>query len=140
MKLIDEIVGTHAEIRDIRRDIHAHPELKFEEVRTSELVAKKLESWGIEVHRGLGVTGLVGVIHGRHDGKASTSGKAIGLRADMDALPMTEFNEFAHASLFRGKMHACGHDGHTAMLLGAAKHLAKHRNFNGTVYLILPAW
>ncbi|MBM3339585.1 MAG: amidohydrolase, partial [Betaproteobacteria bacterium] len=69
MKLIDEIVGTHAEIRDIRRDIHAHPELKFEEVRTSELVAKKLESWGIEVHRGLGVTGLVGVIHGRHDGK-----------------------------------------------------------------------
>jgi hippurate hydrolase len=136
MKLIDEIVGTHAEIRDIRRDIHAHPELKFEEVRTSELVAKRLESWGIEVHRGLGVTGLVGVIHGQPDGKASTSGKAIGLRADMDALPMTEFNEFAHASLFRGKMHACGHDGHTAMLLGAAKHLAKHRNFNGTVYLI----
>ncbi|MBM3372120.1 MAG: amidohydrolase, partial [Betaproteobacteria bacterium] len=136
MKLIDEIVGTHAEIRDIRRDIHAHPELKFEEVRTSELVAKKLESWGIEVHRGLGVTGLVGVIHGQLNGKSSTSGKAIGLRADMDALPMTEFNQFPHASIFRGKMHACGHDGHTAMLLGAAKHLAKHRDFNGTVYLI----
>ena len=125
MKLIDEIVGTHAEIRDIRRDIHAHPELKFEEVRTSELVAKKLESWGIEVHRGLGVTGLVGVIHGQPNVKSSTSGKAIGLRADMDALPMTEFNQFPHASIFRGKMHACGHDGHTAMLLGAAKHLAK---------------
>ncbi|NCV58750.1 MAG: amidohydrolase, partial [Betaproteobacteria bacterium] len=157
MKLIDEIVGAQDEIRDIRRDIHAHPELKFEELRTSELVAKKLESWGIEVHRGLGITGLVGVIHGNPDARdipvgstvsasgasVSTGGstvskgsKAIGLRADMDALPMTEFNQFPHASIFRGKMHACGHDGHTAMLLGAAKHLAKHRSFNGTVYLI----
>ncbi|HAB47935.1 MAG TPA: amidohydrolase, partial [Lautropia sp.] len=136
MKLIDEIVGTHAEIRDIRRDIHAHPELKFEEVRTGDLVAKRLESWGIEVHRGLGITGLVGVIRGEPGGEPSTSRKAIGLRADMDALPMTEFNQFPHASIFRGKMHACGHDGHTAMLLGAAKHLAKHRDFNGTVYLI----
>ena len=137
MKLIDDIVGMHSEIRAIRRDIHAHPELKFEEFRTSQLVAGKLEQWGIEVHRGLGVTGLVGVIHGKSaSGQGGVRKLAIGLRADMDALPMTEFNQFAHASVFKGKMHACGHDGHTAMLLAAGRHLAANRNFDGTVYLI----
>lgn len=137
MRLIDDIVGTQAEIRAIRRDIHAHPELKFEEFRTSDLVAGKLAEWGIEVHRGLGVTGVVGVIRGTPaQGQAQLRPLAVGLRADMDALPMTEFNRFAHASTYKGKMHACGHDGHTAMLLAAARHLAVHRNFDGTVYLI----
>jgi len=137
MKLIEEIVGTQAEIRAIRREIHAYPELKFEEFRTSELVAGKLQQWGIEVHRGLGVTGVVGVIRGTPAQSAcSLSARAIGLRADMDALPMTELNRFAHASTIPGKMHACGHDGHTAMLLAAARHLAAHRNFDGTVVLI----
>eukprot|EP01041_Mallomonas_annulata_P036495 gene36495-59617_t len=89
--------------------------------------------WGIPVHRGMGTTGVVGIVHGRDGGK---SGRAIGLRADMDALPMQEFNTFAHASKHQGKMHACGHDGHTSMLLGAAHHLAQHRDFDGTVYLI----
>ena len=117
----------------LRRDIHAHPELCFEEVRTAELVARQLSGWGIAVHRGLGKTGVVGTVHGRDGG---ASGRAIGLRADMDALPMQEFNTFAHASRHAGKMHACGHDGHTAMLLAAAQHFAKHRNFDGTVYLI----
>jgi amidohydrolase len=130
MKLIDELVGAHAEITQLRRDIHAHPELKFEEFRTSDLVAKKLTDWGIPIHRGMGKTGVVGII------KAGTSNRAIGLRADMDALPMAEHNKFDHASKYEGRMHACGHDGHTAMLLGAAKHFAKHRNFDGTVYLI----
>jgi amidohydrolase len=130
MKLIDELVGAQAEITQLRRDIHAHPELKFEEFRTSDLVAKKLTDWGIPIHRGMGKTGVVGII------KAGTSNRAIGLRADMDALPMAEHNKFDHASKYEGRMHACGHDGHTAMLLGAAKHFAKHRNFDGTVYLI----
>ncbi|MES2091663.1 MAG: M20 aminoacylase family protein [Pseudomonadota bacterium] len=121
----------HAEaIQVIRRDIHAHPELCFEEVRTSDLVAKALQAWGIEVHRGLGKTGLVGVIQGR------PGPRSLGLRADMDALPMTEHNHFAHASRHPGKMHACGHDGHTAMLLAAAQHLANHRDFSGTVYVV----
>ena len=130
MKLIDHVAEFHAEIRDLRRDIHAHPELRFEEFRTADLVAQKLAEWGIEVHRGLGKTGVVGIV------RNGSSKRAIGLRADMDALPMTEFNQFAHASKFPGRMHACGHDGHTAMLLGAAKHFASHRNFDGTVYLI----
>lgn len=117
----------------LRRDIHAHPELCFAEVRTADLVAEKLTEWGIPVQRGLGITGLVGIVHGRDGGAC---GRAIGLRADMDALPMTETNTFAHASRFPGKMHACGHDGHTAMLLAAAQHLAQHRNFDGTAYLI----
>ncbi len=117
----------------LRRDIHAHPELCFAEVRTADLVAQKLTEWGIPVQRGLGITGLVGIVHGRDGGAC---GRAIGLRADMDALPMTETNTFAHASRFPGKMHACGHDGHTAMLLAAAQHLAHHRNFDGTAYLI----
>ena len=117
-------------IRVLRRDIHAHPELCFQEERTSEVVARTLQAWGIEVHRGLGKTGVVGVIQGR------PGRRAIGLRADMDALPMTEHNTFAHASRHPGRMHACGHDGHTAMLLAAAQHLAAHRDFEGTVYLV----
>ena len=133
MNLIEPILAQAAAITQLRRDIHAHPELCFEEVRTADLVAAKLTEWGIPIHRGLGTTGVVGIVHGRDGGK---SGRAIGLRADMDALPMTEFNTFAHASTQHGKMHACGHDGHTAMLLAAAQHLAQHRNFDGTVYLI----
>jgi hippurate hydrolase len=130
MKLIDSIVGQAAGIAAIRRDIHAHPELCFEEVRTADLVAAKLTEWGIPIHRGMGTTGVVGIVQN------GSSSRAIGLRADIDALPMQEFNTFAHASQNRGKMHACGHDGHTAMLLAAAQHLAKNRNFDGTVYLI----
>ena len=130
MKLIDPIVQFHAELQQIRRDIHAHPELGYEEIRTSDLVAQKLTEWGIPVVRGLGVTGVVGII------KQGDSPRAIGLRADMDALPMPEINTFAHASRHPGKMHACGHDGHTAMLLGAAHYLSQHRQFDGTVYVI----
>ena len=117
-------------IQVLRRDIHAHPELCFEEVRTSDLIARTLEGWGIEVHRGLGKTGVVGVIQGR------PGPNAVGLRADIDALPITERNHFPHASRHAGRMHACGHDGHTAMLLAAAQHLAHHRDFDGTVYLV----
>jgi len=130
MKLIDAVVDFHAELQTIRRNIHAHPELCYEETRTSDLVAEKLTAWGIPVLRGMGITGVVGVI------RRGSSLAAIGLRADMDALPMQEFNTFAHASRHDGKMHACGHDGHTAMLLGAAHHLAKHGSFDGTVYVI----
>ncbi len=130
MKVLDSLVTQSASIAAVRRDIHAHPELCFEELRTSELVAKMLTDWGIKVHRGLGTTGVVGII------KNGTSDRAIGLRADMDALPMQEFNQFEHASQHAGKMHACGHDGHVAMLLAAAQHLSKHKNFNGTVYFI----
>lgn len=130
MKIIDSLVTQAANMAQIRRDIHSHPELCFEEKRTADVVANKLTEWGIPIHRGLGITGVVGVV------KAGTSSRAIGLRADMDALPMQEFNNFAHASKHAGKMHACGHDGHTAMLLAAAQHFAKHRNFDGTVYLI----
>ena len=130
---LDAIAMQAPAIAALRRDIHAHPELCFEEVRTAELVAQQLAGWGIAVHRGLGKTGVVGTVHGRDGGAC---GRAIGLRADMDALPMQEFNTFAHASQHHGKMHACGHDGHTAMLLAAAQHFAKHRNFDGTVYLI----
>ena len=117
-------------IQVLRRDIHAHPELCFEEFRTSDLIANTLEGWGIEVHRGLGQTGLVGVIQGR------PGPKTVGLRADIDALPITERNQFPHASQHAGRMHACGHDGHTAMLLAAAQHLVQHRDFEGTVYLV----
>ncbi len=133
MKLIDDIVAATPGITQVRRDIHAHPELCFQEVRTADLVATKLTEWGIPIHRGLGTTGVVGTVHGRDGGAC---GRAIGLRADMDALPMTELNTFPHASTHAGKMHACGHDGHTAMLLAAAQHLAQHRDFDGTVYLI----
>jgi hippurate hydrolase len=137
MQLIDSIVEATPAITQLRRDIHAHPELCFQEVRTADLVVAKLTEWGIPVHRGLGTTGVVGIVHGRDGGaQAGGTGRAIGLRADMDALPMTELNTFAHASTHAGKMHACGHDGHVAMLLAAAQHLAAHRNFDGTVYLI----
>ena len=133
MQLIDSIVTQAASISALRRDIHAHPELCFQEVRTADLVASKLTEWGIPIHRGLGTTGVVGIVHGRDGGAC---GHAVGLRADMDALPMTELNTFEHTSQHPGKMHACGHDGHTAMLLAAAQHFAQHRDFDGTVYLI----
>ena len=129
---IDHIRGFHAELQTLRRDIHAHPELAFEENRTSGIVADKLAGWGIEVHRGLAKTGVVGVVKGR----SSSSGRAIGLRADMDCLPMHETGSVPHRSQHEGRMHACGHDGHTTMLLGAARYLAETRNFDGTVYLI----
>ena len=130
MKLIESILADAAEIASVRRDIHAHPELCFKEERTADLIAQALTSWGIPIHRGLGTTGVVGII------KNGTSARALGLRADMDALPMTEHNTFAHASRHPGRMHACGHDGHTAMLLAAAQHLARTRNFDGTVVLV----
>jgi amidohydrolase len=130
MQLIDSLVTQTASLAVLRRDIHAHPELCFQEQRTADLVAAKLTEWGIPILRGMGTTGVVGIV------KAGTSTRAIGLRADMDALPMQEANTFAHASTYPGKMHACGHDGHTAMLLAAAQHLATHRSFDGTVYLI----
>ena len=135
MSLIAEIEKTHEEFTALRRDIHAHPELAFKESRTSDLVAERLASWGIEVHRGLGKTGLVGVLRGSRTAAAGKP-RAIGLRADMDALPMPEHNRFAHASKHEGRMHGCGHDGHTAMLLGAAKYLATHRDFDGVVNFI----
>jgi amidohydrolase len=130
MQLIESILADSAAVAAIRRDLHAHPELCFEERRTADVIAATLEGWGIPVHRGLGKTGVVGIV------KNGSSPRAVGLRADIDALPITERNQFAHASRHPGKMHACGHDGHTAMLLAAAKHLAKHRHFDGTVYLV----
>ena len=133
MKLIESILAQAPSMAAIRRDLHAHPELCFEEVRTADIVAAKLNEWGIPMHRGMGTTGVVGIVHGRDGGAC---GRGVGLRADMDALPMQEFNTFAHASQHAGKMHACGHDGHTAMLLAAAQHLAQHHDFDGTVYLI----
>ena len=130
MKLIDPILQFQEELKQIRRTIHAHPELAFEETQTAQLVAQQLETWGIPVIRGLGGTGVVGAI------RSGSSTRAVGLRADMDALPLQEHNAFAHRSRVDGKMHACGHDGHTAMLLGAAHYLAQHRDFDGTVYVI----
>jgi amidohydrolase len=130
MRLIESILADAAAIAAVRRDIHAHPELCFEEQRTSDLIARQLTDWGIAVHRGMARTGVVGLI------RNGSSERAVGLRADIDALPMTEHNSFAHASRHRGKMHACGHDGHVAMLLAAAKHLSRHRDFDGTVYLV----
>jgi hippurate hydrolase len=130
MKFIQPILDEAATIAGLRRDIHAHPELGYQEQRTAALIADTLSSWGIPVHRGLGGTGVVGVVR---NGNAT---RAVGLRADIDALPVTERNTFAHASVHAGRMHACGHDGHTAMLLAAARYLARHRNFDGTVYLV----
>jgi amidohydrolase len=130
MQLIDRVTQFRAEIQQIRRDLHAHPELRFEEQRTSDVVAGKLAEWGIAVTRGLGGTGVVGTL------RNGASTRSIGLRADMDALPITETNQFPHRSRHAGKMHACGHDGHTAMLLAAAKYLAESRPFDGTVHLI----
>lgn len=130
MKLIDAILDSSAEMQALRREIHAFPELSFEEVKTAALVKDKLRQWGIPFIEGLASTGVVGII------KNGNNSKAIGLRADMDALPMQEINQFAHTSQHPGKMHACGHDGHTAMLLSAAHYLSQHQHFDGTVYLI----
>src|SRR5947208_6589794 len=130
MKPIDRIKTYHPDLTAIRQDFHANPELGFEEHRTSDIVAKKLEALGIEVHRGVGKTGVVGVLR---EGNGPVS---IGLRADMDALPILEANDVAYKSTRPGVMHACGHDGHTTMLLGAARYLAETRNFNGTVNFI----
>ncbi len=130
MAVIERITEMHGELVELRRDIHAHPETAFEERRTSDIVARTLEAFGIEVHRGLAKTGVVGRL------RSGGSTRAVGLRADMDALPIQEMNAFAHRSRNDGRMHACGHDGHTAMLLGAARYLAETRNFDGTVNFI----
>ncbi|MEA2755325.1 MAG: hypothetical protein QOJ54_1614 [Aliidongia sp.] len=130
MSILDHIREFHAELTEWRRDFHAHPELGFEEIRTSGLVAERLAAFGCEVHRGLGQTGVVGTL------RTGNGARTIGLRADMDALPMHEANEFAHRSRHDGRMHGCGHDGHTTMLLGAARYLAETRNFDGTVHFI----
>ena len=134
MAVIERVREMHGELVELRRDIHAHPETAFEERRTSDIVARKLEAFGIEVHRGLAKTGVVGTL------RSGGSTRAIGLRADMDALPIQELNAFAHRSCNDGRMHACGHDGHTAMLLGAARYLAETRDFDGTVdFIFQPA-
>jgi amidohydrolase len=130
MPIIPRLRELQPELARIRRDIHAHPELGFEEGRTSDLVAAKLQEFGCEVHRGLAKTGVVGTL------RRGNAPRSIGLRADMDALPIQERNAFAHRSTHDGKMHACGHDGHTTMLLGAAKYLAETRNFEGAVHFI----
>ncbi len=130
MPIVNRIAAFHDEMTEWRRDIHRHPETAFEEFRTSDIVAKTLESFGIEVHRGLAKTGVVGTL------KVGQGERAIGLRADMDALHIHEANAFDHRSVSDGKMHACGHDGHTTMLLGAAKYLAEARDFDGTVHFI----
>jgi amidohydrolase len=130
MPTIPRVLEFAPELTRIRRDIHAHPELGFEEARTSDIVAAKLREYGCEVHRGLAKTGVIGTI------RRGNSPRAIGLRADMDALPVEERNSFAHRSTHAGKMHACGHDGHTTMLLGAARYLAETKNFEGAVHLI----
>jgi hippurate hydrolase len=129
-KIAARIAALHTDMTLWRRDIHAHPELGFEEHRTADLVAGKLASFGIEVHRGLGKTGVVGIL------KTGNSTRTLGLRADMDALPIHEANTFEHRSQHPGVMHACGHDGHTTMLLGAARYLAETRDFDGTVHFI----
>jgi amidohydrolase len=126
---IDRARRYHDELTEFRRDIHAHPELGLEEHRTAERVASKLAEWGVEVHRGVGKTGVVGVLR-------NGDGPSIGLRADMDALPIHEETNLPYSSRNAGRMHACGHDGHTTMLLGAAKYLADTRNFQGTVNFI----
>ena len=135
MPVINSIAANHDEMTAWRRDLHAHPEIGFEEVRTAGIVAEKLQSWGIEVHTGIAKTGVVGVLKGR-----GQTGRAIGLRADMDALPMTEETGLPYQSQNPGAFHGCGHDGHTTMLLGAARYLSETRNFDGTVvFLFQPA-
>jgi amidohydrolase len=136
MPINNRIAAFHDDMTAWRRDLHAHPELGFEEFRTSDFVAAKLAGFGIEVHRGLAGTGVVGVLRGQEPVGAAGAGPRIGLRADMDALPMQEENDFAHRSTVPGRMHGCGHDGHTTMLLGAARYLAETRNFAGTVHFI----
>jgi len=130
MYLIESIAVAHDEMTRWRRDIHAHPELGFEEQRTAQIVARKLREFGCEVHTGIGRTGVVGVL------RAGNSARTIGLRADMDALPIVEANTFEHRSSHAGAMHACGHDGHTTMLLAAAQYLSSTRRFDGTVHFI----
>ena len=130
MTAFERIKAYQPELEAIRHDLHMHPELGLEEHRTADIVARKLEEWGIEVHRGVGVTGVVGVL------RSGNGAQSIGLRADMDALPMQEMTDLPYASTVPGKMHACGHDGHTTMLLGAAKYLAETHNFAGTAYVI----
>ena len=134
MTLIDELKQKQTEMASWRQHLHQFPEIAYEEAMTSDFVAAKLESFGIEVHRGLGETGVVGVIHGLDSDNDVSPG--IGLRADMDALPMEEQTNLAYASRHPNRMHACGHDGHTTMLLGAAEYLSKHRQFKGRVYCI----
>jgi len=129
---VDQLRHEHDALTAIRRDLHAHPELGFEEHRTVEIVTRELAGLGVEHHCGIGRTGVVAVIPGESTG----SGRGVGLRADMDALPMHEENAFAHASRFKGRMHGCGHDGHTTMLLGTARYLARTKRFDGTAYLI----
>jgi len=131
MPINNRIADFHADLTAWRRDLHANPEIAFEEHRTAAVVAAKLEEFGIAVHRGLAGTGVVGTLKGNLPGD-----RAIALRADMDALPMPEANSFEHASKNAGAMHACGHDGHTVMLLGAARYLAETRNFAGTVHFV----
>lgn len=135
MTILPHLHALHAEMTAWRHELHAHPQTAFEETFASEFIAKRLESWGIEIQRGLAKTGVVGTIHGKlpkTDGKP----RSIGLRADIDALDITELNDLPYKSKFPGKMHACGHDGHTTMLLGAARYLAETRNFSGTVHVI----
>ena len=131
MPILNRIADFHDDLTAWRRDIHAHPETAFEEKRTSDFVAQRLQEFGIEIHRGLAGTGVVGTLKGSRPGS-----RAIGIRADMDALDVHEKNGFHHCSTNAGKMHACGHDGHTTMLLGAARYLAETRNFAGTVHFI----
>lgn len=130
MPIIERIEADQKTLVAWRHDIHAHPELGFQETRTSDLVAERLASFGCEVHRGIGKTGVVGRL------KVGNGTRSIGLRADLDALPIQETNDFAYRSRYDGTMHACGHDGHTTMLLGAAKYLAETRHFDGTVHFI----
>src|SRR3954451_25094680 len=134
MPNIDRIDNFADELTAIRRDLHAHPEIGFEEVRTSGIVAEKLKAWGIEVHRGLGRTGVVGVLKGKGSG-----GKRIGLRADMDALPMEENTNLKWRSTIPGRFHGCGHAGHTTMLLGKARYFRERRNFGGSEQFIFSA-
>ena len=130
MSIVDLIRRDQSMLESIRHDLHAHPELGLEEHRTADIVARQLESWGLEVTRAVGKTGVVGTL------RCGTGNRALGLRADMDALPMQEMTDLPFRSTIPGKMHACGHDGHTTMLLGAAKYLAETRNFSGTVHFI----
>ena len=132
MNILPAIAAVKEELEAIYKDLHAHPELGFEETRTSTIVGEKLAEYGVdEVHTGLGKTGVVGLIHGKSKGN-----RRVGLRADMDALPIDEISGVSFASKTSGKMHACGHDGHTTMLLGAARHLSQTRDFDGTAVLI----
>jgi amidohydrolase len=137
MPIVNRVADLHADITAWRRDLHAHPELLYEVHRTSALVAEKLKEFGCdEVVTGMGRTGVVGLIKGRKAAGDGQEVKTLGLRADMDALPLDEITGVAYASKTKGVMHACGHDGHTAMLLGAARYLAETRNFAGDVAVI----